>query len=226
MVLGLIERGAKLSVAEEIEHRPTGEEYEAAFNYLENDYLFIVQCGRLFERFDTLAKDVQLNFSLRIGAYIHTFTGRAVEKKRGGMVLVEQLSEIQTFNRRQFDRDEIRVPINVFSVPKNETADTGVAPDYEQVISDTTFDISAGGFCIITNKHLDTKHDPDYLAKFALSEKEAFQLPAEIMRRSIYQRTSIGRYDFGFRFIFDTMPEERDRLLRGIVNRKLTTLKR
>jgi len=223
MVIGHIERGTKLSVFAELDNKPVSDEYEAVFNYLEDDSRFVVQCLWLNENFDGLDRNAQLNLSYRVGPYIHTFTGRASAKQRAGMVLIEQLSDIETYNRRQYDRDEIRVGIRVFHLPADIAAGPAYAiPEGKPVISELTFDVSAGGLCIISNNSIDTAHDPWYLTEFAFSEKDYFLLPAELVRRSRYHRTAIGRYDYGFRFSFDAFPEEKDRLTKAILSKKLS----
>jgi len=141
------------------------------------------------------------------------------------MVLVEQLTEIVTYNRRQYDRDEIRVSIRIFSLPHEELSGKTFGVNTErQVISDMIFDISAGGLCIISNTNINAKHDPYYLVEFAFNDIDYFRLPAELVRRSDHQRTRIGKYDYGFRFVYDTIPEEKDRLFKAIVNRKLASI--
>ena len=51
--------------------------------------------------------------------------------------------------------------------------------------------------------------------------KDRFVIPAKIVRKSNYPRTKIGRYDYGFQFIFDSMPEEKAKLTTAILNKKL-----
>ena len=226
MTLGHIERGAVLSIFEQIDDRAVSDEFEAVFKYLEDDKLFIAQCSNLSDRFDQLDKASLLNITLRIGPYVNTFTGHVREKRKGGMVLIEQLTEIQTLSRRQFDRDELRIGIRVFSIPQEEIGMDAFELHKERlVLSDLTFDLSAGGFCIITNKNIDLRHDPYYLAEFAFSEKDYFRLPSQIVRRSVHQRTKIGRNDYGFEFIYDKFPEEQERLENAIVIKKLASLK-
>jgi hypothetical protein len=69
---------------------------------------------------------------------------------------------------------------------------------------------------------LTSKHDPNYLIEFNLSEKDRFVLPAKLVRRSNYPHSKLGKYDYGFQFIFEKMPDEKGRLSRAILNRKLS----
>jgi c-di-GMP-binding flagellar brake protein YcgR len=223
MSLGKIDRGMKLYIFEALDNRAVSDEYESVFRYSESDKLFVVQSTGLFDHFDKINPKSILVIGYSEGPNILSFTGRAAEKLRGGLVMIEQLTEIKSFNRRKYDRDELRLKVNVYGVPEAKTTGTrfekpGNPPD----MTDTTFDVSAGGICIITNTLLNSKFDPYFLMEFAFSEKDAFLLPAKLVRRANYPRTKIGRYDYGFQFIYDKIPDEKSRLTRAILNRKLS----
>ena len=223
MELWHIERGTKLLIYEEMQQRAVSDEYEAVFRYHESDNLIVVQCAWLYENYDRLHLGAQLNVSYGSESIVHSFIGRAREKLRGnGLVMIEQRSDIETKSRRQFDRDEIRVTVSVFGLPEAKLSSSilersVVAPD----LSDVSFDISSGGLCVVTNTLLSSKYDPYYQVEFALTDKDRFTLPSRLVRRSNYPRTKLGRYDYGFQFIYDKMPEEKARLTRAILNKKL-----
>jgi len=218
-----IERGTKLTIFEELQQRAISDEYEAVFRYMESDRLIVVQCAWLYENFNKLNLGAKLNVSYDAKATLHSFTGLAKEKLRAnGLVMIEQISDIETKSRRQYDRDEIRLIVNVFGIPEAKMSSTvfekpGSPPD----LSDITFDVSSGGLCVITNKLLSSKFDPFFLVEFAFNDRDSFLLPSRVVRKSNYPRTKIGRYDYGFQFIFDNMPEEKSRLTRAILNKKL-----
>jgi len=224
MTLGHIDRGTKMSIFEDVQLRTENDGYEAVFRYIENDTLFVVQCHRLYDIFDKLEPDEHLGISFTVGADICTFTGRAVEKLRGaGMVMIEQLSGIKTLNRRQFVRDELHCNVNVYGIPESALSEHRTSPPENQPdLSDITFDISSGGLCVISQHLLKSEHDPYYLLEFSLSEKDRFLLPAKLVRRSLYHRTSIGKYDYGFQFVFDAVPDEKGRLTTSILTKKLS----
>jgi c-di-GMP-binding flagellar brake protein YcgR len=139
-------------------------------------------------------------------------------------VLIEQLTDIVTINRRKFDRDELRVSVRVYGMAEAKLdSDKFTVPDSTPDIADVSYDLSAGGMCVITNTLLSSKHDPYYLIAFSLSDsdRDKFCLPAKLVRRSNYLRTKIGRYDYGFQFIFDNLPDEKGRLSRSILSKKL-----
>jgi len=223
MILGHIKRGTILSVFEELEQRAVSEEYEAIFRYVDSGKQFVVQSAELYESFDSMEKGVRLNFSFVVNPYTYTFTARAIEKQRSsGMVLVEQLADIETISRRKYDRDEFRFNVRVFGLPEAKAGATKFEkPEVQPDISDVTYDLSAGGMCVISNTLLSSKHDPNYLIEFELSDKDLFLLPAKLVRRSNYARAKVGRYDYGFQFAFDNIPDEKGRLSRAILSRKL-----
>ena len=223
MVLGHIERGTHLFIFEELNKAAISDVLEADFHYLENDTSFVVRSNKLYERFDSLDRSAHLNISFMTGPYVNSFHGFAKEKLRGGMVLIEQLTDIISHNRRQFDRDEIRVPVWLYDLPESiRNKSFFEKPTYEPVLTETTFDVSIGGMCIITNKTINPERDPFYLAEFSLMERDYHILPAKLVRRSNYSRTSIGRYDYGFQFVLDNMPDEKARLTKGIIYRKIS----
>jgi len=223
MVIRHIDRGTKLIIYEELQQRAVSDEHEAVFRYHESEKMLVIQCSWLYENFDRLNLGAQLNISFGSESTVNTFIGAPREKLRGnGLVMVEQLTNIETKSRRQFDRDEIRVNVNVYGAPESKmTTSVTEKPDGNPDLTDISFDISSGGLCIVTNTLLSSKYDPNYIVEFALTEKDRFLLPSRIVRKSNYPRTKIGRYDYGFQFIFDNSPEEKARLTRAILNRKL-----
>jgi len=223
MDLTNIARGTKLKVYEELQQRAISDEYEAVFRYQESDRLLVLQCAWLYENFDKLSLGAKLNISYGDEVNTYVFIGAAKEKLRGnGLVMIEQLTDVETTSRRLFNRDELRVNVSVYGLQDAKNTEAifdklDVAPD----LKDVSFDISSGGVCIVTNTLLSSKYDPYYLVVFNLSEKDRFILPTRLVRRSNYPRTKIGRYDYGFQFIFDKIPEEKSRLTRAILNKKI-----
>jgi len=137
--------------------------------------------------------------------------------------MIEQLTEMETKSRRQFDRDEIRVKVSVYGLPEAKLASPFFEiPVGEPDLTDVSFDISSGGLCVITNTLLNSKFDPYFLVYFAFSDKDIFILPSRVVRKSNYPRTKIGRYDYGFQFLYEHLPEEKARLTRAILNKKLS----
>ncbi|MCL2820515.1 MAG: PilZ domain-containing protein [Oscillospiraceae bacterium] len=224
MNLRHIDKGTKFMVYEELQNRAVSDEHEAIFRYFESDRLIVFQCPWLHENYDRLTLGSKLSINYDEGSEVHTFTGRIHEKLRGnGLVMIEQLTEVETKSRRQFDRDEIRVNVSVYGLPEAKLSSTvfdrpQAAPD----LTDVSFDISSGGLCVVTNSLLNSKFDPYFLVSFSFSDKDTFLIPSRVVRKSNYPRTKIGRYDYGFQFIFDNMPDEKARLTRAILSKKLS----
>ena len=226
MVLGHIERGTHLYIFKQPDQTDIRDIWDAEFRYLEDDTLFSVRCAQLYEDFEKLDRDSGLLVSFMTGPNINTFTGQVKEKQRAGMVLIEQISDIETHKRRKFDRDEIRVGVRLYGLHESELpAHASRLPENEPVFIDTTFDISLGGLCIITNTQLDPESGPYYLAEFSLSEWDYHLLPVKLVRHSDHPRTRIGRYDYGFQFCLDTLPDKAAGLAKGILSKKVSSLK-
>jgi len=224
MNLGYITKGAKLIIFEEMQQRAVSEEYEAIFRYLENDKHLVVQSSWLYDNYDRLNLGAKLNISFEVSpAAMGSFTGVAKEKLRGnGLVMIEQITGIEEKSRRKYDRDELRVNVKVYGLPEAKVnSSVFEKPASEPDLKDTSFDVSSGGLCIVTNTLLSSKYDPYYLVEFEFSDKDSFLLPSKIVRKSNYPRTKIGRYDYGFQFIYDNLPEEKSRLTRAILSKKL-----
>jgi len=224
MNLGHIERGTKMTIFEDFQQRAVSDEFDAVFRYLEKDKVFIVQSSGLYSHFDRLHLGSKLNVSFRVDPNTYRFSGRPMEKQKGSnQVLIEQISDIQTMNPRQYDRDELRFTVKVYGLPESKLAGTKFErPVTEPELADVTYDVSAGGLCVISNTLLSSKYDPYYLLLFDISPRDSFVLPAKIVRRSNYPRTKIGKYDYGFQFVFDKLPDEKSRLTRSILSKKLS----
>ena len=222
MSLNHIPRGTKLTIYEELQNRAVSDEHEAIFRYQEDDRLMVVQCAWLYENYDSLSLGARLNISYESTTDSYSFTGLPREKLRNGLVMIEQITNVEVNSRRQYARDEVRVYVDIYGLPESKLSSAVFKkPEGEPDLRDISFDISSGGICVITNTLLSSKHDPNYLAVFSFSEKDRFVLPTKVVRKSNYPRTKIGRYDYGFQFVFDKMPEEKSRLTTAILNKKL-----
>jgi len=224
MNLGHIERGTKMSICGDAQSQYANEEHDAVFRYFEGGKLFIVLCAGLYNNYDKYKTDPNLRISFKSDQNNCAFTGRVLEKQRNsGMVLIEQLTDIESISSRKYDRDELRFNVMVYGLPESMLHEPMPGkPQETPDLSDVTYDLSVGGVCVISNTMLASKHDPYYIIEFALTDRDRFTIPAKLVRRSNYPRTKVGRYDYGFQFIFDKMPEEKGRLSKSILNRKLS----
>ena len=228
MRLGLIERGTRLKISVQDVQGIGGDTYEATFydmHDLINESSFVVQSLELFRSFNKLDKNAVLDINFSVGATVHTFKGRAAGKMYNDMIIIEQIDEIETLNRRVFQRDELCVDIRVYGLSEDKINESRyLRPEIPPVLADMSFDISAGGMCIITNAVLESEYDPYYLIEFSFSQKDTFLLPAKLVRRSRYARSKVGKNDYGFKFIFENMPDEMGRLTKAILSKKLSLI--
>ena len=229
MVLRLIERGTQLRISV-----PTGQEtgdevYDAAFydmHDLVRETSFVVHSTDLNKNYNNINRDTVLEISFSQGPNVYSFRGRLAGKIRGDSVIIEQVTDIETLNRRVYQRDEILVNVRVYGLPEELIAGPRYkVPDMKPALVDVSFDVSAGGMCILSNTVLTSEHDPYYLLEFSFSDKDWFLYPALLVRRSKYARSRVGRYDYGFKFIFDSLPDEKIRLTKTILTKKLSLLR-
>jgi len=224
MDISQISRGTTLRIFEELQQRALSDEHEAVLRYHETNRLIVVQCAWLYDNYDRLNLGAKLNVSYGDDLNTYSFIGRAHEKLRNnGLVMIEQLTDVTASSKRQFSRDELRLTVSVYGLPEGKLSTPPYQkPDTKPELTDVSFDISSGGLCLVTNILLSSKFDPYYLVEFTLSEKDSFLIPSKLVRRSNYPRTKIGRYDYGFQFLYEYIPDEKSRLTRAILNRKIS----
>ena len=224
MKLRHVEPGTKMSIM--VENAAEGEisEHEAVVRYLESDTRFVVKCTSLYDEIVTPEQSKSLFISFAIGPYIYNFHGRVIEKQRNsGILMLEQRTELKKINRRIYERDELRLHIRIHGLPLSLLSESKHhKTDNKPDMTEMTFDVSSGGLCVISNTVLRSEHDPYYLLDFAVSEKDHFLLPSKLVRRSNYPRTRIGKYEYGFQFIFENHPGDKGRLTSAILNKKLS----
>jgi len=226
MLLRHIERGARIQICVESEQHTDNDIYDAVFydmHDLINETSFVAQCTKLNKNYSELDRNTVLRIEFSSGSDVLAFNGRAIGKMYGDLVIIEQLTAIEPLMRRMYQRDEIRFEVQVYGLPIEMVNETRFKPPgMKPIISDVSFDISSGGICIVSNTVVDSRHDPYYLIDFSLSNKDQFLLPAKLVRRTNCVRSRVGRYDYGFQFIFDNMPDEKRRLTKAILSRKLS----
>ena len=229
MELRLIERGTRIIISVLGEEVNESKVYEATFydmNDFVNETSFVAKCTDLNRDYDQYNKNTLLEINFSGGSNLYTFKGKIIGKIRNDSIVIEQTSTIVTLNRRKYQRDEIRVDVRLFPLSEDMVNNRRhTIPSDNPVMKEMSFDISAGGMCIVTNVSLNPKYDPYYLVEFALSEKDVFLLPAKLVRRSNYARSRVGKYDYGFQFIFTENSNEMSRLTKAILNKKLSPLR-
>ena len=224
MQLRHIERGALLKIKAKGEQ---GENivYEAMF-YDMNDPIyestFVVQCSKLNRNYKKHGKDERMDISFNVGPSAYAFSGRLGGKTYSDLVVIEKTSAIEEINQRKDQRDDIRVEVRIYGLPKDMLEERMYdRPEVPPSLVDLSFDISNGGMSVVSDINLTSEHDPYYLLDFSFNRKDSFILPAMLVRRSDDARSKVGKYDYGLRFLFDSMPNERNRLANAILSKKL-----
>ena len=167
MTLGDIKRGTKLAVFKDVDGRATGSAYEAEFRHEESSDSFAVNSLQLYNNYDSLAGSTKFIIAYEVGPIIYTFGARLSQKLRSPyLVEIQLIGKIRSFNRRKKERDEILVKVNIYNLPPEEMKSSNLESlAFSPIISDTTFDISSGGMCIISNSILKSKYEPFFLAE-------------------------------------------------------------
>ena len=227
MRLRHIERGMRLQLIFNSETKDKRQEYEASYCDLHDvvgESSFVVQCPKLSEDYDSIDPKKVMEVSFTSGMSIFTFTGRIAGKKQKDMIIIEKMSEVKELNRRIYQRDELRVEVKIYVLNEDMMGESSYSsPVIEPSMKEMCFDISAGGMCIITNSVLKPEHQKFFLIDFNVGDRERFLLPSVLVRRSNYARSRVGKYDYGFQFVFDNMPDEKSRLTRAILGKKLSS---
>ena len=225
MKIGEIKRGTKMAVFKDVDNRATGSAYEAEFRHEESDTTFVVNSLQLYNNYDKLVYQTKFIVAFEVGPMIYTFSARLKEKQRAPfLVEIELLGKVKAFNRRKLERDEILFKVNIYNLPPDYMKATEFSSlANNPILSDTTFDISTGGMCVISNTMLKSKYEPFFLVELIIAAGVVFHIPAKLVRRENYSRTVIGKYDYGFQFLFEHIPNEQNRLMSAIMEKKLST---
>jgi len=229
MVLRFIERGTRLQIVEKDGLADEKKAYDAIYHDMHdliNETSFVVKCPEMNKNYESIAMNTPFVISFTIGSNVYTFKGRVIGKMYSDSVIIEQTSNIETLNRRKYQRDEIRTEVRIYSLTEEQLQGPRFArPGTQPLMVEVSFDISAGGMCIITNSLLNPSYDPYYLIEFSLSDKDWFLIPAQLVRRSSHARSRIGKHDYGFQFIFKENSDERIHLTKAILNKKLSSIR-
>lgn len=230
MKLRLIDASVTMQISEEIDGEPVGFNGDVAFHSALSDDIFYVSSMQLFRHLDSLNPDAYLKITFSSKAKMYQFKAKAINatSKAGQfLVLIEMHSEIEEFSRRKYPRDELVVKVSLFGLPETDlNKERFNTQDYIPVFTCKTFDIGAGGMCLVSNDKIISKYGPYYLLEFILNGKDTFVLPAKMVRQGNCPQTSLYRYDYGICFLFDQMPEEQKRLTRALFNAKVSLLKK
>lgn len=225
MHLKFWEKGTNLSIGLYTGKDEIGEEFGATFYELIDDMNFFAESAPLFNALRELLTPPKLKIAFFRGSNMFAFTGKckALNVVDGRYLThIEQASPIEQSSRRKDPREELNIRVSLYGLPESQLHQPsyslpGERPDF----TSSTLNVSAGGLCLVSNDKLKSVHEPYFLASFSLGSKDHFLLPAKLVRRSNCPQTVLYKYDYGLFFLFDSMPEEKQRLQMSIFRAKL-----
>lgn len=225
VLLKFVEIGTALKV--QIDMADDSEPFacNAVFYRAESDRSFWAGGLALYNFLENARENVLLSICFFKGANMCTFTGTVKYLQMEGRVplaLIEQVSDISAISRREFERNEMHLSVRVYfidpaSIDEPSFRKLNRTPDF----SSDMFDLSAGGLCMVSHERMRSNSEPNFLLGFSLSPKSEFLLPAKLVRQGNCPQTAAYRFDYGFEFDFKRAPEEKDRLVMAIFNRKM-----
>jgi hypothetical protein len=224
MLLKFIDRGTSMKVQVVLNEKNVGDAYTASFYDLDTDTSFFVISEGLCGAFPNLEQGCELKITFWLREHMYTFDGRAIGPAPQidmFALLIEQMSPIAATSRRSDTRNEIRIPVNLYPYAAIGPTPYRI-PECDPAFMAETFDISAGGFCLVSNDPL-YSDEHMFLAEFNLSSKFDFLLPVKLLRKGNCPQTVLYHFDYGFLFIYDDAPNEKSRLAAAITDMMFRT---
>lgn len=231
MFLKEIKTDTNLHIVEVVDGKETDVTYKGVFTDLVSDRSFFVRSIELYNAFPQMGDNTELLISFFRGDSICTFSGKAdrvIIKNGMYLTLIEQASDIVPSSRRKYQREEMMVNVLLYDLKEDRLN----SPPYTRsglrvVFSSDTFDISAGGLCLVSNSRIRNDVGPYFLVEFSLSKgKDTFLLPGKVVRKSNSPQMPMYKYDYGIQFIYDKIPNERKRLVNALFNAKFSAFNR
>jgi hypothetical protein len=202
--------------------------YRVLFNKLQDDTSFLADSSELMQNNGLLKSGPGVKAVFGKGAYIYSFDARVrdiVTENGREYTLIEQVSAMLQESRRKYDRDEMSFNASLYTISEEKIREFSgfniEKPEGLSVFTAEAFDISTGGICLVSNKTLPKEYDPFYLIEFTLAKTTNFLLPAKLMRRGNSPQTTLFSKDYGFKFIFDNIPQQKSRVSTAILKAKM-----
>jgi c-di-GMP-binding flagellar brake protein YcgR len=226
MFLKFIDRNTSMRIQTVVGDNGDGETYEALFGDLDTDTSFFAVCEGLYSAAPGLPEGTGLKITFWLHENLYVFEGRVSELAPHigkNTLLIEQMTPIAATSRRSDTRNEVRIPVNLYTLAQGEIGKAPYRiPERDPVFSAETFDISAGGFCLVSNVPLESDEQL-FLAEFSLSSKFEFLLPVKLLRKGNCPQTVLYHFDYGFLFVFDAIPNEKGRISAAITDMMFRT---
>jgi hypothetical protein len=222
VLLKFIERNTSMKLELITDEEGEGVVYTARFFDPDTNNSFFADSEQLSAQLSELPPDARFKSTFWLRDNMYTFETRvlaAADHLGSYMLLLEQLTPIAVTSRRSDIRNEMRIIVNLYEIEPDVVgqAPYRILPDCEPSYTAETFDISAGGFCLVSNDPLDSGAHL-FLAEFCLAGKHDFLLPVRLLRAGNCPQTVLFHFDYGFLFIFDSIPDEKTRIAAAITD--------
>lgn len=201
---------------------------ETRFFEFKERNLFYAEGIELYNNFNNLA-NINLNVIFYREANMYSFTGKLVDITRRGNVyltIIEQATDFQVSSRRKYARDELGLHVMLYEISELNLKNNKILKTDAPVFSGTTLNVSVGGLCLASNLRLYAKSEPYFLVEFTLNQKDTFLLPAKLMRKGNCPQTAVYKYDYGFQFLYEYVPQEEEKLTTALFTAKLHLINR
>lgn len=204
--------------------------FKVTFFDLYTDKSFFVKSKELYEYASKAGRPLSFEINFFLDDASCNCTGRTEKvfiRSGSYLTLINQTSEIERTNPRRHQRESIATRVILYRLPEDEFNSNNFVRELSRVeLSCMSFDISGGGFCLMSNDALRHPGEPHYLAEFTLNGNELFVLPVRLVRSDKAPPMSRVRYDYGFAFQYDNLPNEERRLIGALINVKMALVKR
>ena len=224
MNLSYIPRGKSLQIYEEGGDPKRPATYSGNFYEAADGSSFYLKSAKLYRNFHDARHGTDLRISFFLGDVLYEFVGhvlRAGDDRGMNLLLVEQQSEIEPAQRRRYDREALAIHLQLYEIAEQDIQNVDLRQFARRVVfTGVTADISTGGLCMVSKERLDSPSGSYFLIEFILNKKERFLLPAKLIRKGDHPKINLYRYEYGFIFVFDHLPQDRERLTTALFMEK------
>ena len=218
MELRFIEEGVKMDIQISAKKNTYIDGKNFLGTFLRSDFGndFYVQCDELYVHANTLTPECALNISFFKGAEVAMFRARLSDTRLLGgryVLLLTAISPIEKHSRRRSPRIEASFPINIYT-----------GNEVDLISKETTFDISNGGICVVTNNRLPLKQGETYHLEFSLGPSQIFSLTTRLVRSGNSDQNLNYRFDHAFVFDYPEGDEKTNQLALALFDYRLKNI--
>jgi len=223
--LRFVEYGLPMQVRKQSYDAVHGQVFHTEFYAAANPPCFWLKSEELYNSFPGLGVDTHLNITFDLERRSYRFSGelKGTRQEDGAyLTLLEQIEPIEEVSVRRDSRTEMRLEVSVYGLIREPR------PHKASEIAEMScevFDISAGGLCLVSNEYFHSPFEPYFMLEFNFRGKGYFLLPAQLVRKGSCPQTVLFAYDYGFNFLYDDFPGEKERLAAAIFDAQLEQLR-